>query len=89
MIYEKSRKIILDRDMLDLLDRLYEKFEDEPDELVVFMKIILDKEKRHQYKKSWNYDYLLRFPEFKKFVKAEQDRDRVKRCLDKKKEREE
>jgi len=89
MIYEKSRKIILDRDMLDLLDSIYEKFEDEPDELVVFMKIILDKEKRHQYKKSWNYDYLLRFSEFKKFVKAEQDRDRVKRCLDKKKEREE
>lgn len=89
MIYEKSRKIILDRDMLDLLDRLYEKFEDEPDELIVFMRIILDKEKRYQYKKSWNYDYLLRFPEFKKFVKAEQDRDRVKRCLDKKKEREE
>ena len=89
MIYEKSRKIILDRDMLDLLDRLYEKFEDEPDELIVFMRIILDKEKRHQYKKSWNYDYLLRFPEFKKLVKAEEESDRVKRCLDKKKEREE
>lgn len=90
MIYEKSKKVILNEDMLMLVDELFEKFNNEPDELVVFMQIIMDREKRYNLKNKWNYQYLMKYPAFKKFLRDEQQRRATSRYLQKKqKEREE
>lgn len=86
MIYEKSEKVILNSEMLELVDGIFERYADEPDAIVVFMKIIMDKTQRIQLKKTWQYGYLKDKKAFKKFIRNEQQRNATSRYLKKKSE---
>ena len=84
----ENKKVIFNEEMLELVNELFDKFADEPEEIVIFMQILTNRIRRHNLKKTWNYSYLTRYPAFKKFLRDEQQRRATSRYLKKKKESE-